>query len=357
MNLLDLIVKAGRSRLGARTGLIHDGETIPIYENFCFCLSLFRQKTVDAITEGKALLSRLLAFQTADGNFPAYLHDYPSCFDFRLRLKVAPILIQLLRLGTLGSMRPQVETALQAAIKEDSNWESRLCACRGEPIAPIDTAKLTAAEWTDWLITAQLAGQSHFEMPYDPSLQILFGNETQEGSEPCPYPVEWLLAEAPFSARLLKDHRNLLLAAPLFPITSSFVGAPSPYPKYWQGKTLHSLVVPSLTFDLSQEAQFGKSDLFEAACYTDISKETEIFVSGKKATSFHLQEPVVISTPQKKFQLVFHLMQGSGDFCGHIFRANRPSQVLKDKAYDWQIGIRTLRRSAAAQIGLEITIL
>src|SRR5689334_5032749 len=98
VQLVDLVVAAGRRRQSLRTRFIHDEELIPLYENFCFALALFRQKTAACVTEGKELIIRLLAFQAVDGNFPTYLHDFPRCFDFQMSLKIAPIFIYLLRL-------------------------------------------------------------------------------------------------------------------------------------------------------------------------------------------------------------------------------------------------------------------
>jgi len=351
LRAIDLALAAGRKRQSARTGFVHDGETIPLYENFCFALALFRQKTAESVTEGKELIARLLPFQVPEGNFPFYLHDYPRCFDFQMGLKVAPILIHLLRLfgPVLGELKPVLEAALQRAVQksEKPQWENRYRACMGLPLLPIDTAPFSAADWTEWLITAQLAGQTHFSLPFDPSLQLLFTHtEVQERGEPRPSPVEWLLSEGQFSPRLLQDHPHQLLSAPLFPIT--FEPAPFSPPNYrlfWKGaSTLHSLVAKSLVFEAPEEA----------ALFTDISPETEVFVNGKKATAFRLGDTVTIQTPQQTIDVTFALTRGTGDFCGHISRANRPSQIVgKYEVYDWQIGMRTLRASEGAQITVD----
>ncbi len=353
---LDLALTAGRKRQSPRTHLIHDEETIPLYENFCFALALFRQKTTESVTEGKELIERLLAFQTAEGHFPIYLHDFPRCFDFQHSLRIAPILIYLLRLfgGVLGELKPKIESTLRSILAkrpEKPAWQNRVRACLGEPLLPVDTAPFSPAEWTDWLITAQLAGQTHFSIPYDTELQ-LFQFDVQEKGEPRPNPIEWLLAEPHFSPRLLRDHPHQILCAPLFPISFTPQTPPdSSFRLFWKGKTLHSLVAPSLVFNLPEAVEISRNDLFEAALFCDISSETELFVEGRKATAFRLGDRVTIQTPTRTIHLVFELTEGSGDFCGHIFRANRPSQICKGyEAYDWQIGLRTLRRSGPAQI-------
>lgn len=364
--MIDLAVAAGQKRRSPRTGFVHlfpheeVSDTIPLYENFCFALALFRQKTAESVTVGKELLSRLLAFQTPDGNFPIYLHDYPRCFDLQMPLKVAPLLIYWLRLFAplLGDLRLRIEESLKKALSkppEKSSWENRYRACVGLPLLPVDPSDFSPADWLDWIITAQLAGQNHFAIPYDPALQLFKGPsrfDVQERGEPRPNGVEWLLADGQFSKRLLRDHPDQIGCAPLFPISYTPVEVPDPsFRHFWQGTTLHSLVGKGLVFDLPEGLEMGRNDLFEAALYCDVSPETELLVEGKRGTVFRLGDCIAIRTPQRTLNVKFTLTHGSGDFCGHIFRSNRPSQICKGhEAYDWQIGLRTLRRSAAAQI-------
>jgi hypothetical protein len=366
---IDLAVSAGNKRQSPRTGFVHlfpneeSTDTIPIYENFCYALALFRQKTAGSVTEGKELVAKLLAFQAPDGNFPIYLHDFPRCHDFQMLLKVAPILIYLLRLfpTVLGDLKAKIEEALARALAkapEKPFWENRYRACKGLSLLPVDTSEFSSSDWTDWLITAQLAGQTHFEIPYDEEIQLLRGNsEVQEKGEPRPSPIEWLLADGHFTPRLLRDHPHQLLCAPLFPISYTLSVQPeSSFRHYWSGSVLHSLVGKGLVFDLQEGVEQGRHDLFEAALFCNISPETALFVNDRKATTFQFGDTVAIETPQQKMALRFELTSGSGDFCGHIFRSNRPTQICKGyEAYDWQVGIRTLRRSPTAQIKIHFT--
>lgn len=357
---IDLAVAAGQKRQSPRTGFVHDEELIPIYENFCFAFALFRQKTAESVTLGKELIGKLLAFQNPDGNFPIYLHDFPRAYDFQMPLKMAPILIYLLRLfpTVLGDLKPKIEESLAKALSkppEKSSWENRYRACLGLPLLTVDTSAFSPSDWTEWLITAQLVGETQFAIPYDPSLQllkVLSRHDVQEKGEPRPNPVEWLLAGETFSPRLLRDHPHQLLSAPLFPISyTPTIPLETSFRLFWNGSSLHSLVGKGLVFDLAEGIEMGRSDLFEAALFCDMSPETALFVEGQKATSFRLGDKIAIQTPQRTITLRFELTSGSGDFCGHIFRSNRPSQVCKGyEAYDWQIGLRTLRRSPTAQI-------
>ncbi|MCB1148869.1 MAG: hypothetical protein KDK48_01780 [Chlamydiia bacterium] len=88
--LVELAVTSGRSHQSPQTSFVHwchtrgdetVNHTIPLYENFLFCLALMRMRTQQNITEAKEILARLLAFQAEDGNYPVYLHEYPLCRD------------------------------------------------------------------------------------------------------------------------------------------------------------------------------------------------------------------------------------------------------------------------------------
>ncbi|MBX7065692.1 MAG: hypothetical protein K1X28_00535 [Parachlamydiales bacterium] len=355
----DLAVLAGQKRLSPRTGFVHlhphdeTTDTIPIYENFCYALALFRQRTKESVLSAIELVEKLLPFQSADGNFPVYLHEYPKCHDYHMGLKAGAILTYILRLfsNVLGELKPKWEKALEKALTfqtEKPLWMNRVRAIRGLPLLPY--VPQTAAEWIEHLINGQLSGQTEFQMPYDPSLHLFPLTGQQEKGEPRPHPIEWILSEGNYTSRLSKDHPHQLLCAPLFP----FQCIPTHIPEhnlrlFWQGLTLHSLVGQGLIFDLKEN---GEDDV---VLYCDRSPETQIWVDGKKATTFQFGNTITIQTPQKTIELRFKLTEGSGDFCGHIFPANRPSQIAKGfEAYDWHIGMRTLRRSPTARIEIEI---
>lgn len=363
--MIDLVVAAGQKRVSARTGFVHlyPGEeftdTIPTYENFCYAFALMRQKTAEGVLSGKELMGRLIAFQSPDGNFPTYLHEFPKSHDFHLHLKVAPILVYTLRLFSpvLSDLKEKIETALEkilAKAPEKSLWGHRYSALKGialeSPFKPC-----TSSEWTEWMISEQLMGRKQFDLPYDPDLHLFKVNSSQEKKEPRPHPIEWLLAEGSYSPRLLKDHPFQLLSAPLFPVEYKPIEwEEEKFRLFWQGSSLHSLVGRGLVFDL-KEYEMGRNDLFEVAFYCDRSDETSIFVQGKKGTTFRLGDRIAIRTPQKTIELTFHLKEGEGDFCGHIFPSNRPEQIAKGlEAYDWQIGLRTLRRSSPARIEVDV---
>lgn len=341
---IDLSILAARKRQSPRTRFVHlfGGEeacdSIPFYENFCFAFSLLRLKTAEGVGEGRELIDRLLAFQTAEGNFPIYLHDYPNCWDPYMSLKVAPILIHAGRMFSF--LKSKFEEPLQRALhKKDLPpiWENRRRACLGEPLLPIDTTHFSAEEWREHIITHQLVSESPFPIPYNSELQMFLGTAAQEKAEPKPFPIEWVLAEGHYSKRLLRDHPGQILAGSLFGFQTTLdTAAPVTLTKdrlLWEG---HSITWSG------------------AAFYCNLS--SELFIEGQKATVFALGQEVEIRTPKLTVMVRFDLEEGGGRFCGHILRANRPSQVAKGyEAFDWCVALRVLSCSTACRVRLTLS--
>lgn len=392
---LDLAVEIGRKKQSPRTGFLHffptddlATDTIPIYENFLFAFALFRQKTAEAVLEGKELIQRLLAFQTEEGNFPLYLHDYPRCWDHTLTLKIAPVLIYLLRefkpiLGEAFAtkVKAALHKSLECAEKKgplQPVWLARLEACLGKAVQC--PKNLLAHEWFDWLVTMQLVGDAGPQpIPFHKEARAFFGeNGVQEGTEPAPFPFEYLLAEkGGLNARLLRPHIHQLFSALLFPLVTSEERGESwafvqrkggGFGLLVPGEILHTLCVPfgnlegnQAVFSLAGEFVPGRDDLYEAEVFCNLSPETHLFVNGAKGSLFDLGDRVAIQTNNVKIELQFSLLEGQGEFCGHISRANRPGQVAcrgenQYAAYDWKIGLRTLRREGPCQVALSFAI-
>ena len=110
--LNDLALTYGKGLVSRQTGFLHlchekleeeKDLSIPVVENLLYAYALFRSKTVEQVNEGKLLLEKLLGFQnraigTNDfGNFPVYLHEYPTCRDRFVAIHAAFILLALLK--------------------------------------------------------------------------------------------------------------------------------------------------------------------------------------------------------------------------------------------------------------------
>lgn len=348
---IDLAVTAGRKRQNPRTGFVHiPNELIPMYENFCFALALFRQKTTTDVLEAKDLVERLLHFQTPDGNFPIFLHDYPRSWDLLLALKIAPVLLYLLRefSPVLGeTLKGKLEQALQRALqrrKEHSPlWEMRYQACIGGP--HISYQPSTKEEWFEWLINRQLVQAEASSLPYHRKLQRLISDGGLE-----PHPIEWLLAESDgHTPRLLQDHPAQLYTALLWPVSQEPESEEQEFVAYStrEGFRLlwdeHDLFLPGgkeVTIPLGNDPERG--DLFEVEAFVDLG--VNISLAGKRGTVFALGEPLWIETDRFRLTLQFSLKEGSGEFCGHISRTQN----------QWRIALRTLRKSTPCVIQTEV---
>jgi hypothetical protein len=414
---IDLCLAACRKRQSPRTGLIHYfneleeyTDTIPLYENFCFAIALYRQKTVESVLEGKALLERLLAFQTLDGNFPIFLHEFPRCYDRMQGLKIAPLLLQLQRhfSSVLASeLKQKLSLAVENILKSFSEplqglWQQRYEMCKYNK-SSVEPSIRSAADWADWLVSAQLGGDPPlpFEHLFHPELQVFFDPaffQIQERFEPRPHLIEWLLAESlgTFSPRLLRDHPLQMQLASLWPTaqladksgSEEFVLSENDRVAVWKtspdksadvlrffwGKDplnsfILSYTVPThicligknqweILFDLPEDADQTHNDLFEALFYCSLSPDIHLIINQRQGTVFSLGDQIQISSPTCRISLYFELLSGEGHFRGHISKANRPSQIKTKsyETYDWQIGLRTLRRSPKASIRVVCSI-
>lgn len=98
--LNDLAIQEFKSIQSKETGFVHSfygkseapHQAISVLDNFLFALALCRLKTIEGVQEGKALIEKLLAYQSADGFFPVYLHEFPFIFDRHYGASLLPVL-------------------------------------------------------------------------------------------------------------------------------------------------------------------------------------------------------------------------------------------------------------------------
>ena len=142
----------------------------------------------------------------------------------------------------------------------------------------------------------------------------------------------------------------------------------------WKGSSLtHSLAVESkgtcsfyemqegvweLSFLLDQPFVSGEDDN-EISLYLSDSPEHRITICGAKATTFSLEEEVVIDAEGLSMQMHASLAEGKGTFLGHVSKGNRSGQLHKDnpyEAFDRKISIRTIRRDFPCKLVLQIAL-
>lgn len=125
---VELAIRCGRARWSDQTNFLqhyyhtaaeekHD--SIPVIENALFAFALFQSRTSENILEAKTLLSKLLFFQSSNGNFPIYLHEYPECKDRFLGVGLLPVFYWILKLfpQILGSeLKKRLEYSLETLL-------------------------------------------------------------------------------------------------------------------------------------------------------------------------------------------------------------------------------------------------
>jgi hypothetical protein len=108
---------------------------------------------------------------------------------------------------------------------------------------------------------------------------------------------------------------------------------------------------------LSEERDKPREIEFFANFHPDLRFKVDDCV----ATTFKLGQALHLFLGSHQLSFVFSLIEGEGDFLGHIMRGNRPSQVShkgekRFHSYDWTFFLRTIRRQGPCRIGVTIHI-
>lgn len=402
--VVELALKAARSRLSSQTGYVHfyiedpffiKQDTIAILENFYYVHALFRSKLIENVQEGKTLLEKLLAFEV-NGNFPIYLHDYPLCKDAQFSSSLLPIFFHLTRdfsfaLGDalrekIESLSERIVNHLKSITSLSKSAESKLLAFLGkfkedtwQPEGPVASS--------EWCIAAQMAGISLDGVAnfWDPKTLVFIGQTKerfQEGLEPALTLFDLFMCESfqEFSSRALISHPVHLRASIVHPTEKkTFESKEDPFivlieeekrqplTIYWkEGLKTYSLVVEAKkgSWEINQsenkiylsyafdKALPGEEESVECAIFVAAHPDIELRVNEEKATVFRVNDAISIRSLSQSIQLSF--LGEEGDFLGHISKGNRSFQKKAENhtAFDWKIGWRTIRRDSKAEVNL-----
>lgn len=366
MHAHELALKVGRQLQSPLTGLVHlcyeeegSRDTIPVLENVAFALALLRTRKSEQVLEAKAILEKILAFEV-EGNFPIYLHDYPTCRDSWIIKRLSPYFFWAVKDfgAVLGSLKARLE---------------RFVLPPNLSITP-----QSAADWAELCIAAQMAGQAeilqqaadqwnkHLCLYVGPSLK-----RPQEGGEPALSLLDLMMGEwtGKFSQRALKFHPLQLRASLIQPATVTARDEPyvvlesdGELPLYiaWgDHQQLHTfalakkhLRIEGNTIIFPEEVPEEGDKSYELSFYLNVHPDHQITFGGKRASAFQLQDEICIES--NVLTLRFHL-EGKGQFFGHLMRGNRPSQLKKD-VYDWKFAIRTISREPHCSLTLRQTL-
>ncbi|MCX6988049.1 MAG: hypothetical protein NTZ52_00850 [Chlamydiae bacterium] len=417
-HLIDMHINEVKKRLSPQTGFLHlfyedpygkTQNTIPILENMYYVLALFRTRLTDPILEARQLLDKILAFEVT-GNFPIYIHQYPVCKDRSLSIHLLPVLHYLLRdySAVLGEeLLHRIEAlsirvidralAVQAVKKLSLSASMKLQAYTG---CLIKQEPMSAVEWGDYLLSLHMMPANVWINDeirrgmslWNPMNEVLLPEGVapiQDGFSPKASLCNLFMAlhtegsfHRPSFADLLMLSGSLVHpfdiphCAPLFDARSfvihKAIGSKQPLTLCWNELDVFrsiALKVPSMDIRLDETESSVSirsvypdevpiaEDVNELCLYIDCQAKARLLVNGAPASTFRIEDLVQIQTEHKLFTLTFSLIEGQGQFFGHLSKSNRPSQVRKEvyEAYDWQIGLRTIRRDAHCVLGLGIS--
>ncbi len=344
MKSVELALKAGRARQSPQTGFVHhsyenferSAETIPVYENFCFALALFRTKMSENVLEGKALLEKLFAFQTATG-FPVYLHEYPAAKSERLQNKLSMVAHFLLRdFSTVLGESLRTKLAALVRSNEELDWIDHFL---------LDASKMEVTFW-------------------DSQALCYSGVQKQVRGEPEVTLIDLMMGEwgGKYSTRALADHPIHLQASLIYPRSVEIKEPAQSWTRlFWgDGHPTHSALL-----EVAEEESVitlpekEVHDEMEISYFINRVPGAVFTVGGVRATTFQLGEPVRVESGGKCFEITFSQVEGEGRFWGHIHMGNRPGQVVKDKheAFDWRIALRTIERTKSCRIKIDFRVI
>lgn len=363
--VVKLSVNAGRKFQSAQTGFIHFQDLIPLYENLCFVLALFRSHIGEQVLEGRALLQKLFHFEV-NGHFPIHLHEYPECRDQMLSRRMRPLFYWLYK---------DFATLLGESLRE----KVRAFLDKTEPF-PIPSDPRTPEEWAQYLVAVQMR-EGEAQVPYlekacakwHPELSAFCGHQPHQRAEPAATLFDLFMGElyGTFSRRALEPGIHHLRASLVQPFAWQPPACAFPQPIYieekgvfiaWGSKEhLHTFVSfqeferegEQLTLTLPEIIP-AENESEECVFYCNFHAEHTLLVNGKRATVFQVGDLIEILSKGLRIELSF---QGerhatNGVFCGLIAKTNRPHQpkIAQFEANDWKIALRTVRRAPKAKI-------
>ena len=400
MKVYLLAHEVGSQLQNQQTKFIHFNELIPLFENFCLALSLFRTHIKIHIDEGKELLKRLFYFNT-DGGFPRYLHEYPKKGSSSYQLRVAlPLYWILKKYGRVTEPPLKQEIKKQLKILLEKIEISSLSLPYKALYEALKYQKMTKVyqprfsyEWGFFLLLYQLLEETPTWIlkgaleNFDPTLMAYVGKPFQEYQRKNTLEIglyDFFMAEYYQEPVKKFDHLKLLSlqAALIFPFqrklqesikTKAWISQESYLGKEnWDKKGFHLIRIlwgkkdriysfvcqtpllfkkekKSYLFTYLQRDPCEKGEV-ELAFYVNYDPDLKLTIKGVKQTVFYLDEPLEIQTKEKRIKFMLSLKKGEGIFMGHISRGNRPSQLetigseKENFPYDWKIGLRTLKR-------------
>ncbi len=384
------------------TGMLHvnfvdhekNSETIPLYENACYCLLLLRTHDKKKMLFAMEMLEKLLHLQSSEGTFPLYFHHFPLVEKPMLSLRwIFPLFWINKKYGHVlpHALRERVKLTLEKLLELDDTGRYSVVnsVYYSLPYSLDDLGEVKSSR--DLIFRGLLLNvmgeridDNLFDQYYNRFLSRYIGPGTHEfcvGFQSKDALLHLLVDQ---DVNLAKLSPYELFQAPLI-FSHIEVGQavennyellhvkefdPRTYSKSnLRGLHLLRLLMKDNSFvcqtskhlvstqeyedrveiDFTFLDDHSGDEKMDIAFYTERRDgSTSFFVDDQKASLFHLNNKVKILIDQEVFTLSFKHCDGEGDVTGHIQFGNRPSQTCskikrEHKLYDWMIGLRGIR--------------
>jgi len=381
-----------------------------LYDNFVFCLALFRSKTHENVLEAKKMVEQLLYFQqnfnevASLGNYPILISDFPYCQDHLQAFRISRVKRWILKefhqiLGQECKSRLEVALERQNRFFDRVRAEVKVPFWAKEPKDLSDFSDLRT--WGDpealaELILAYQLDPTDAWKPFwnylssvwhEPSGQYVGPAYKMHAAAPKFYAamnlfsgrLDRITTYPLYGALLTGDHE---LVQKLLPHTlagrnekvswtlhheqaiakSCLIGRQRPeempgFFPYYMAVGPHSLAIQApfgystkeLEFEIAPEAFLEEKEKAKALIisFTD-HPQNKVLVGGHAATCFELKDSLEITLGGKKFALSFEKLSGDGQFVGHIVRGSRFG--TRFAAGDIQIFLRALRGTTSCEL-------
>lgn len=383
--------------------------TIPSLQNILYALSLFRSKQCERIFEAKDLLDRVFFFQRSDGSFPRYFHDIARAdqYDNQFLILFALIWVQrdygrVLEADFLNKLNLSLDKLFEYLQNQESYFDQyRLTLLelfdqvrKSVSIAPIAYTGSINEEVLLFIFLQKFAPTqvafyyNRLKVFYHPIFCNLSTKSGQKKSYRKPSLFDFVFAEiTSHYTEEFQESSSLHFFGSLidfsafehdidFSISDApiILSQPEIVDKFdhhfrllWRDGSLQSLVCQDKALSLKlfnrqneyvwiftypEEYERRREGDYELNLFTEFSEKKDISINNQKATVFNLGDQVTINSGEKRLALSFEVIEGEGQFCGHIMRGNRCSQVEQDlfAAYDYRIAFRTIERSQNLQV-------
>lgn len=118
-----------------------------------------------------------------------------------------------------------------------------------------------------------------------------------------------------------------------------------------------------LIFDLGTPPNSEDRENAREVCFfLDFAEEHRWVFAGQRSTTFKIEDEIILEHPQLKLSLRFKVLEGEGQWMGHLMRGNRPAQLAlkgaaRYNAYDWQLFLRAVHRTGPCRLQATLTLL